>query len=483
MNRLWVRLSLCFAAITAVAIVTVAVLVNRQVMAQLPSFVAHQQLADSGLVDALATYYQDHGTWVGVETIFAGMRASGGQGHGQGKLASGMGLALADAQGRILSIDAGNQPITRTVGQQLTSAEKDNALPISVNRNTVGYLVVTTPAQATLSPAAQYFLTQINQSLILAGLAVGGIGLLLGLALAYGLARPLRGLEAATRRIAQGALDQRAPLRGPREVVALASSFNDMAASLQQAERQRQQLVSDVSHELRTPITVLQGNLRALLDDVFPLEKAEIAALYDETLLLSRLVDDLGELARAESGRLALDPRPLPLGPLVERTTSLFQEVAEEKSITLSTAIAPDLPLALADPHRTEQVLHNLLSNAARHTPAGGQIAVRVATDTTDTSLRITVTDSGQGIAREDLPHVFERFWRADRSRAREYGGSGLGLAIAKALIEAQGGSIGVESTLGVSSRFWVTLPVASDTFLTTNAQSGATPDAEKAAR
>ncbi len=487
MNRLWVRLTLAFAAVTLVAILAVAALTDRQVTAQLPTFVGQQRVIDSGLVDTLAAYYSEHGTWEGVAAVFGGLHQTGGLGNGRGTGTSGISgltLVLADRQGQIVFHQSGVQQPDLAAGQQLTQAEKAAALPITVDNETAGYLLVTTPARTGLSTAAQRFLAQINQSLLFGGLIASIVGLLAGLVIAYRLSLPLRHLERAARQIAAGNLEQRVPLKGPREVTMLAESFNDMASSLQRSERGRQQLVADVSHELRTPLTVLQGNLRALLDDVYPLQKAEIAALYDESLLLGRLVDDLGELSRAETGQLRLDLRPVALGPIIERAAALFREISDEKGVALNTQIPQNLPLALADPDRLRQVLHNLLANAARHTPAGGRIAVEVApveiagpraalkpsagpsaaaAARTFPAVRISVVDSGPGIAPQDLAHVFERFWRADRSRSREQGqgGSGLGLAIAKALAEAQGGQIGVESTPGSGSRFWVTVPVA----------------------
>jgi two-component system OmpR family sensor kinase/two-component system sensor histidine kinase BaeS len=239
----------------------------------------------------------------------------------------------------------------------------------------------------------------------------------------------------------------------------------------------------------------MQGNLQAILDDVYPLEKAEIAAVYDETLILSRLIGDLRELAQAEAGQLSLNPQPIELAPLIERAAGLFEELARDKKVTLTVTLPTSLPPVWADSDRVRQVLHNLLANALRHTPEGGEIDIgveesqgnensallplRQAQDIVRTSalprgeggrrsviggqIRVTVADTGPGIPAEDLPHVFNRFWRADRARSREQGGSGLGLAIARQLIEAQGGHIGVESdgVPGRGSSFWFTLPVA----------------------
>jgi signal transduction histidine kinase len=298
-------------------------------------------------------------------------------------------------------------------------------------------------------------------------------------------------LATAARRISQGQLDQRVPVNGADEVAGLAQAFNDMAANLQQAETLRRNLVADVAHELRTPLSVIQGNLRAILDDVYPLEKSEIAAIYDETLILNRLINDLRELAQAEAGQLSLNIQPTELTPLIEGAADLFVELTREKAVNLEVTLPDNLPLVLADPDRTQQILFNLLTNALRHTPEGGTIGVLVdeaesgqsskgaegqgsdflsahpspkfTNHTPATLIRVSITDTGPGIPAEDLPHVFDRFWRADKSRSREQGGSGLGLAIARQLVEAQGGQIRVESdgVSGQGSRFWFTLPIA----------------------
>jgi two-component system OmpR family sensor kinase/two-component system sensor histidine kinase BaeS len=339
-------------------------------------------------------------------------------------------------------------------------------------------------------------LRQFNLSLWQASLIAGGLGMLLGLGIARGLSAPLARLATAARHISRGDLSQRVPVSGSDEVADLARAFNEMATGLEQAETLRRNMVADIAHELRTPLTVIQGNLQALLDEVYPLEKSEIAAVYDETLILNRLVNDLRELAQAEAGQLSLNLQPVALTPLVKAAAELFEELAREKKINLNLILPTDLPPVLADSDRVRQVLHNLLANALHHTPEGGVIGVvvdrpaefeqggrgaeeqesnmsslggrRPALSLANGSaisgqLRVTITDTGAGISAEDLPHVFNRFWRADKSRSREQGGSGLGLAIARQLIEAQGGHIGVESESvpGRGSRFWFTLPVA----------------------
>ena len=220
----------------------------------------------------------------------------------------------------------------------------------------------------------------------------------------------------------------------------LARAFNPRAGALEQAGTLRRHMVADVAHELRTPRSVLQGNLRAILDDVYPLAKPEIARLYNQTRLLNRLVDDLRELAQAEAGQLQLNKQPTDLPRLVENTLATFQPVAGAAEVALKAGIPAPVPPVNADPARIAQVLHNLLANALRHTPAGGTVLVTTGTEETRVWLR--VSDTGAGIATHDLPHVFDRFYRADRARSRATGGAGLGLAIVRAIVEAHGGEV-----------------------------------------
>lgn len=474
MKKLWVRLTLAFAVVTVTGILVVALLANQQVSTEFRRFVARSQVIDSELVASLAEYYARNGGWDGVETVLPTGPGPGGMGAGRGMRRGGPALILADADGRVVYDQSGQRLATRLSGQELSAA-----VPIERQNQTVGYLLVSVPGQADLTPEAARFLTQINRALLQAGLISGTAGVLLGLAVARGLSAPLRRLAVAARRISRGELDQRVPVGGAEEIVEVAQAFNDMAASLQQAERRRRTLVADIAHELRTPLSVLQGNLQAILDDVYPLEKSEVATIYDETLILSRLVADLHELAQVDAGQLNLNIHAVEVAPLVERVVALFEEPAAEHGTRLALALPADLPPVLADPDRTRQVLYNLLANALRYSPAGSQIRVQVerldrsdeasrlapdSRDETSATVRISVIDTGPGIPAEERPSVFDRFWRADRARSRQKGGSGLGLTIAKQLVEAQGGQIGVESEVGRGSCFWFTLRVATDT-------------------
>ncbi|MCB0212647.1 MAG: HAMP domain-containing protein, partial [Anaerolineae bacterium] len=362
---------------------------------------------------------------------------------------------LADSAGQVVYASNGT-------ASPLSRSDLNNAIPLIDQGQPIGYLVVEMPAGARsqLTGPARSFIAQTNRALWQAGLVAGGLAVLVSIIIARGLAVPLRRLSSAAGQISQGQLDQRVPVQGADEMAQLATSFNQMAANLERAEQLRRHLMADVAHELRTPVSVIQGNLQAILEDVFPLEKAEIASIYDETVILSRLITDLRELAQAEAGQLALNQELVEVGPLIENMADLFRGLAHEKNVALEIELADDLCTVSADPDRVRQVLNNLLANAIRYTPEGGQVQVVVTrSQASDQVIHIAVVDTGPGIPAADVPHVFDRFWRADKSRSRREGGSGLGLAIAKYLVEAQGGVIGVESVEGRGSRFWFTLP------------------------
>lgn len=242
------------------------------------------------------------------------------------------------------------------------------------------------------------------------------------------------------------------------EVGDLSRAFNAMADGLARLEELRRNMVTDVAHELRTPLTNIRGYLQALRDGIVEPEKHVIDVLYDETMFLSNLVDDLQVLSLAAAGQLNLARHPAALIDLVNRAVGLFRSRAVEKKVTLQADLPERLPLVDVDTRRVGQVLRNLLENALNHTPPDGRVGVSAVAS--KSWVEVTVRDTGAGIAAEDLPFVFERFYRADKSRSRVTGGAGVSLAIVKQLVEAHGGQIVVESEVGQGTRFTFTLPV-----------------------
>jgi signal transduction histidine kinase len=459
-KSLFFRLMGAFALVIVVGIAIVFVIANQTTTREFQSFMFRGQMVNSqDLVNQLANYYRTRGSWDGVSALLGrggngpgpgGMMGGGMTGSG---MMAGTDLRLADARGIVV---AATDPAN--LGQTLAPAELAQGAPVRVNGQTVGTLLVAGGVMDSFAdPAAQDFIGEVNRSLLLAGLVAGLIALGLGFLLFRQITSPLAALASASTHLAAGDLNARAAVRGDDEIAQVARSFNAMADNLARSETARRHLLADVAHELRNPIGVLQSHLEAILDGVFPASPEQIASLHDETRYLTRLVDDLRELAVAEAGQLRLARQPTDLSALVARTVEAFQAQAAEQQLALTSELAPNLPPLDIDPQRIEQVLRNLISNGLRYTPAGG--AVRVRLTRADAFARVEVSDTGAGLPAEALPHVFERFWRGDKSRERAQGGTGLGLAIAKQWIAAHGGQIGVTSEVGKGTIFWFTLP------------------------
>ena len=297
-----------------------------------------------------------------------------------------------------------------------------------------------------------------------------GLFLLLGMivafaasvAMAWFLSRrtlaPVETLRHAVQKLGAGDLSQRVVLTDQGEIGELATAFNAMANGLERANQVQRQMIGDIAHELRTPLSNIRGYIEAVRDRVIEPDEETIATLDGEAVLLSRLVDDLQELSMVEAGQMALEFQPEDIGELVAHSMDAMAASAAARGVRMERRMDAELPLVSADYHRISQVLRNLLDNALTHTGEGGGITVdgRRAGDFVEVSVR----DTGEGISPEDLPHIFDRFYRADRSRTRATGGRGLGLTISKGLVEAHGGQLQVESTLGQGSRFYFTVPV-----------------------
>lgn len=273
--------------------------------------------------------------------------------------------------------------------------------------------------------------------------------------------RPIRALTNAAQRMASGDLGARVRIRGGDEVARLGSAFNAMADAVERNEQQRKALVSDVAHELRNPLANVRGYLEGAQDDVVRLDGALVESLLEETLVLQHLIDDLQDLALADAGRLRVHPEPTDGRALAEQVVAAHRQQAERAGVTLQAEGDRDASVE-ADPVRLRQALGNLVANALRYTPPGGSVTVRVHGDAAPTGpVEFEVVDTGSGIAAEHLPHLFDRFYRADASRSRGTGGSGLGLAITRHLVEAHGGTIGVASKVGAGTRFTIRIPRA----------------------
>jgi two-component system OmpR family sensor kinase/two-component system sensor histidine kinase BaeS len=370
----------------------------------------------------------------------------------------GLRLLLADVQGVVVA-----DTESTLVATPLARADLAAGIPLTVETRPVGTLLAVSALATAPSPATE-FVGALNRSTWLSSSVAGAVALLLGLFLFRQIVSPVRAVTGAAQRIAAGDLEQRVPVSSDDEVGQLARSFNQMADALAADRQLRRNMIADIAHELRTPLSVMQANLEAMVDGVLPADAQEIASLHDETLLLTRLVSDLRLLSLAEAGQLKLERAPTDLGELVRRVVDPLRVQAETSQIAVVPEVLPGVPTISADGDRIAQVLGNLIHNALRYTPAEGRITVRTAPHREDggaLGALVEVSDTGSGIAPDELPFVFDRFYRADKSRTRASGGSGMGLAIARQLVEAHGGRIWVQSREGTGTTFAFVLPAA----------------------
>jgi two-component system sensor histidine kinase BaeS len=310
------------------------------------------------------------------------------------------------------------------------------------------------------------FRRAVSEAVILAGVAAFLAAVILSVFVSQRVVQPVQQMMAASQRVAAGHYGERVAVPGnldPREadeLTQLALSFNQMAAQLEQTETMRRDLIGNVAHELRTPLASIKGYMEALIDGVLPAEAATFQQVYHEADRLERLVHDLQELSRVEASAFELSLRSTPVLRLVETVTARLGRQYAEKGVSLEIDVPAGLPPVRADEDRIGQVLLNLVGNALQYTPAGGHVTIRARKERDQ--VRLSVEDTGIGIPLEHLAHIFERFYRVDKSRSRAGGGSGIGLTIAKRLVEAHGGQIEVASEgSGRGSTFSFTLPVA----------------------
>ena len=324
-----------------------------------------------------------------------------------------------------------------------TPNDRDRIAPIVVNGALVGQFVVS----ENIMPPQRRYAFDFLQPVIMVSVFMAILTVVIGLLLTRRMVLPLAEVTAAAKEVADGDLSARVRVEGPDDLKILSDSFNQMADALERNDRERRDMLADIAHELRTPLTVLRGRLEGIQDGVYPADEAHIVPALEEAYLLERLVDDLRLLTLAESRQLPFEKKELDLNDLALHVISLFQAQAEENQIQLSLESAAENPRALLDPQRTEQVIGNLVSNALRYVPEGGRVWIEVREE--GESVSVSVNDNGPGVPDEELPHIFSRFWRGDKSRTRGSGGAGLGLAIARQLVEAQGGRISASNLLG----------------------------------
>jgi len=448
MRSLMVKLTIAFLLVGLIGASLVAVLVRQRTRSEFDLFLSERD--SPALITALGSYYTAHGNWEGVGDMLAGTPALDFYSHG---------MTIVDANGIVVF---GHDHYS--VGQLAPESTLQGSTPIVVGGQTVGHMMFSAPPNDSNGPSGRRppdvaFLDRVTWAAAISAGIAALIALILGVVLARTLTRPLRELTAATQAMARGQLAQRVTVRSRDEIGELAASFNQMSADLAHASQLRKQMTADLAHDLRTPLSILRGYTEGLQGGRLQGAAALYRIMHGEVEHLQRLVEDLRVLSLADSGELPLNRRAVDPAALLERTGLAHVVQAEQQGITLRIEAPETLPSVMVDTDRMNQVLNNLVSNALRYTNQG-EIVLAASAD--HEIVHITIRDTGSGIAAEDVPFIFERFYRADKSRQRDDSeASGLGLAIAKALVEAQGGSISVESGVGQGTRFTITLPTA----------------------
>ncbi|MHB9111390.1 MAG: sensor histidine kinase [Thermoleophilia bacterium] len=303
------------------------------------------------------------------------------------------------------------------------------------------------------------FRDALNDSLIWGGAVAVAVAVILSLIISRRITGPIHGMAEVTAKVAEGDYSRRVDVRSKDEIGALAESFNSMAESLEGAQRLRRELMANIAHELRTPLTSISGYMEGLVDGAVPATAETYNLVHREAGRLSRLVDDLQRLSRAESGQEKLDIMEVNVKAFLERVGNRLEPQFREKGVSLELVPFNGELALFADEDKLDQVLTNLLDNSLRHTDSGG--AVSLAAEPRGEFVALTVSDNGAGIPEADLPHIFERFYTADKSRSRERGGTGIGLTIASSYAKALGGSISAESEAGTGTKMTVLLPSA----------------------
>jgi len=462
-RSLTLRLILSFLIIGITGAVLALVLGRQFTIKEFDRLVLDQ--AQSDFVETVTAYYEANGSWVGIAGYLRQKQVPpqvppplpqpGPQPENNPpavQQAPPFSFMLVDPSGYVVIPGR-----LYRVGDQMPVEEFSAGVPVKMDEQVIGR-VLTTDIQPDRAPREELYLARTEQALGYAALGAVVIVLLLGVVLARTLTRPLRELTHAIQAMAKGELGQHVAVRRRDELGELAHAFNRMSADLNRANELRRQMTADIAHDLRTPLTVITGYIEALRDGVLQPSPKRFETMYLETQHLRRLVEDLRTLSLADAGELTLNRESMPPQKALEQAAAAHRPQAEEQNIELRVDVAPELPNIHVDPDRLAQILGNLVSNALRYTPAGGQICL--AATQKGNRVLLAVQDTGGGIPPDKLPHVFDRFYRGDQAREGNRGESGLGLTIARSVVELHGGTISVESSLGEGTTFTIALPI-----------------------
>ncbi|MFO8143723.1 MAG: ATP-binding protein [Dehalococcoidales bacterium] len=437
------RLIIAFVAVILVAIGSISIFLNQRAISEIRRFEERREQVLAGrLALELSRYHHKTGGWEGIQSF---VEKGGGLFERRIVLTDDGGVVVADSEGELL-------------GEEYHPDMPGTVISPGWSKEELGVLYLD-PLSSSDPISVMRLSGPIVRYILWGGLIAGGIALAITFLLSRRILKPVNTLTRAARRLGKGDLTQRVSIDDRGEVGELARAFNSMAGELERNLQLQQNMVADVAHELRTPLSNLKGYLEAIGDGVIEPDADTICSLSEEVALLSRLVSDLHELSLAEVGKLKLNRTSQDVAGLVGDAVAGIRGKAVARGLSISASIPADLPEVDVDPYRIGQVLRNLLENAIAHTGEGGVITVGAEQE--GDGVEISVTDTGEGIPADELPNIFERFYRVDKSRARSTGGSGLGLTIARRLVEAHGGRIEARSEVGRGSHFSFTLPIA----------------------
>ena len=468
-SLLW-KFILAFLVVTVTTAGLVAVFIRMTSADRLTSLIIDQQLGT--LQTTLVEYYKDNGSWVGITVAWPQMRfrpfpvqtviaenpagtqvAPFSPNDRNNRDRRGL-FGLADAKGVVLIQNDSLYP----VGMVVPAAILKQGTVVIVDGKPVGTILPAHFAPG-FNPEENLFLQRTTEALIYAVTGAMLVALLIGILIARTLVRPLGDLTRAAQNIASGHLDQQVVIRSRDEIGQLGEAFNRMSQEVARVNLMRKQMTADIAHDLRTPLTVIAGYIESMRDGVLQPTPARLDLIYSEIEGLQHLVGDLKMLSQMDAGELPLHPQRLEVGGMLEHAAATYSHRAEQQGVVLEVDSPEPQPEVRVDEGRMMQVFGNLLSNALRYTPPGGKIIL--AGSQSNGKAILSVRDTGEGIAEEDLASIFDRFHRADKSRHAESGETGLGLAIVKALVEAHQGTVRAESTPGEGTTIFIELPLA----------------------
>jgi len=453
MFRLSSKIVLAFSIIIITGSILMVTIINTTTRAGYRQFAKNSDVKFSEkLIDPLKEYYSQNNSWDGVENFLKFPKPRMGEmmeGRGRSSFPP---VILTDKMGRILVNTQKND------NRKFNKEQLEHGIEIKYKNRVVGYIFTGSMIVAKLTLEEEKFLNNITAIIIMVTLFILVISIIFSYYFSKRVTKPISKLSQASKQVESGNYKTRVEDEGSDEISQLSKSFNNMVKSLENSDNWRKQIIADSAHELRTPVTLIQGNLEMILDGVYKADNSHIQNIYDETLVLSRLIKELQQLSSAESGSMSLNIDKLNINNLIDNTLEIFNAGKSKDKIELINSIKTNLPLLDGDEQKLKQVFSNILANAYRHTPAGGKI--EISAEKHSRKIVIKIKDTGSGVPQKDLKKIFERFYRTDSSRNRSTGGSGLGLAISREIVRLHRGSIHAESENQDGTTIIIKLPI-----------------------